>query len=67
MHTLPPRLLSLTPSPLGRLPRPQAREMNMYYQSLPFPSEYQRPEQIKCLMEEARAMGTPLWSRPNWA
>ncbi len=48
-------------------PAPQAREMNMYYQSLPFPSEYQRPEQIKCLMEEARAMGTPLWSRPNWA
>ncbi len=36
---------------------PQALEMNMYYLNLPVPPEYQRPEQIKALVEEARAVG----------
>eukprot|EP00198_Chlamydomonas_reinhardtii_P010066 XP_001699403.1 ser/thr kinase [Chlamydomonas reinhardtii] len=36
---------------------PQAREMNVYYLNLPVPPEYQRPEQIKSLLEEARAVG----------
>ncbi|GLI60100.1 hypothetical protein VaNZ11_002131 [Volvox africanus] len=33
---------------------PQAREMNMYYLNLPVPPEYQQPDQIKKLLQEAR-------------
>ncbi|GIL83946.1 hypothetical protein Vretimale_10959 [Volvox reticuliferus] len=36
---------------------PQAREMNMYYLNLPVPPEYQQPDQIKGLLQEARAVG----------
>lgn len=36
---------------------PQALDMNVYYLNLPPPTEYQRPEQIKTLVEEARTGG----------